>query len=84
MADRTESEDEAKQLRSTVLETATVVLKICQRAEQEIRRANEVLEERTRELAQALGTMRATLESTTDAIMATDKITVKHFNEKSI
>jgi hypothetical protein len=51
MADRAESEDEIKQLRSTLLETATSVLQVRQRAEQEIRRTNKVLEQRTRELA---------------------------------
>ena len=35
MADRVESEDETKQLRSTVLQTATPVLQIRQQAEQE-------------------------------------------------
>jgi PAS domain S-box-containing protein len=85
MADRVESENEAKQLRSTVLETATSVLQIRQRAEQEIRRTSEVLEQRTRELAQALVIMRATLESTTDAILVTDdKVKVTDFNEKFI
>jgi PAS domain S-box-containing protein len=85
MADRAESEDETKELRSTVLETATSVLQIRQRAEQEIRRTNEVLERRTRELTQALVIMRATLESTTDAILVIDeKGKVTDFNEKYI
>ncbi len=85
MADRVESEDEAKRLRSTALETATTILQIRQRAEQEIRRTNEALQERTRELGQALATMRSTLESTTDAILVTDeKIKVTHFNQKFI
>jgi hypothetical protein len=53
MADSPESEDETKQRRFTLLETATSVLQIRQRAEQEIRRTNEVLELPTRELAQA-------------------------------
>ena len=85
MADGMESEDETKQLLSTVLETATDILQIRQRAEQEIRRTNEVLELRTRELAQALVIMRATLESTTDAILVTDeKVNVTEYNEKYI
>src|ERR1700736_4417430 len=85
MGDRAESEDETKELRSTLLQTATSVLQIRQRAEQEIRRTNEVLEQRTRELAQALVIMRATLESTVDGILVTDdqgKIT--DFNERYI
>jgi predicted NBD/HSP70 family sugar kinase len=69
MADKAEPEDETAQLRSTLLETAASVLQVRQRAEQEIRRTNEVLEQRTRELAQALVVMRATLESTPDGIL---------------
>src|ERR1700730_2550671 len=85
MGDRAESEDETKELRSTLLQTATSVLQIRQRAEQEIRRTNEVLEQRTRELAQALVVMRATLESTADGIMVTDEQDkVTDFNEKYI
>ena len=85
MADSAESEDELNQLRSTVLQTATSVLQIRQRAEQEIRRTNEILGQRTRELAQALVVMRATLESTTDAIMVVDEQDkVTDFNEKYI
>jgi PAS domain S-box-containing protein len=87
MADRPESEswDEAKQLRATLLETATSILQIRQRAEQEIRRTNEILEQRTRELAQALVITRATLDATTDAILVTDeKDNVTDFNNKYI
>jgi PAS domain S-box-containing protein len=80
-----ESENETKQLPSTVLETATDILQIRQRAEQEIRRTQEVLELRTRKLAQALVIMRATLESTTDAILVTDEnVNVTEYNEKYI
>src|SRR5271166_4375587 len=82
MADRVESEDEANQLRATVLETATGVLQIQQCAEQEIHRTDQVV---MRELAQALVIMRAILESTTDAIQVTDeKAKVTDFNEKYI
>jgi PAS domain S-box-containing protein len=86
MADRVESQDETKQLRSTAVETATGVLQIRQRDEQENQRTNDVpLERRTRELAKAVVIMRATLESTTDAILVTDeKGGVAHFNEKYI
>jgi PAS domain S-box-containing protein len=82
MAASPESDDEEKELRTTVLETASIVLQIRERAEQEIRRANEILEQRTRELGQALATIRATLESTTDAILVTDDFKVTAFNEK--
>jgi PAS domain S-box-containing protein len=73
------------QLGRVALETATSVLQIRQRAEQEIRRANDILQRRTKELAQALVIMRATLESTTDAMLVTDEsLMVTDFNEKYI
>jgi len=84
MADNPEHDHEEKELRTTALETASIVLQIRQRAEQEILRANEVLEQRTKALGQALATMRATLESTTDAILVTDDFKVTDFNEKYI
>jgi PAS domain S-box-containing protein len=84
MAASPESEEEEKELRTTVRETANIALQIRQSAEQEIRRANEVLEQRTRALGQALITMRATLESTTDAILVTDELKVTHFNQKYV
>ena len=85
MANRVEFGDETEELRSAVLQTASTVLQIRQRAEQEIRRANEALEQRTRELAHALMIMRATLESTTDAILVTDEEgKVTDFNDKYI
>src|SRR5258707_2646767 len=84
-SDRMESEDETEELRSAALETAISISQIRERAEQEIRRTNEVLELRTKKLAQALVIMRATLESTTDAILVTDeKAKVTEFNEKYI
>jgi PAS domain S-box-containing protein len=85
MADNLKSEEEAKQLRTTALEAATTVFEIRQQAEQEIRRTNEVLKQRTKELAQALVVMRAALESTADAIVVTDQeARVTEFNEKFI
>lgn len=63
MAEKAESDDETRELRATVSETVTSALRIRQTAQQEIRRSNEVLELRTRELTQALATLRATLES---------------------
>jgi PAS domain S-box-containing protein len=85
MADSVEPEDETKELRSTLLETATSILQVRQRAEQEIRRTNEVLQRRTNELGRALIVLRATLESTTDAIFVTDeKLMVTEFNERHV
>jgi PAS domain S-box-containing protein len=80
-----EPEDETEQLRSTVLQTATSILQIRQRAEEEILRTNQVLEQRTRELAQAIVILRATLDSTTDAILVADeKGKITDFNERYI
>jgi PAS domain S-box-containing protein len=71
-----ESEQKTNHLERALLEKATS-------AEQEIRRTNEALEERTRELAETVAVMRATLESTMDAILVTDeKGKVTDFNEK--
>ena len=78
-----QSEGETEQIRSSVLQTASSILQIRQRADQELRRANEALDQRTKELAQALVIMRATLESTTDAILVTDaEGKVTDFNDK--
>jgi PAS domain S-box-containing protein len=56
-----------------------------QRTEREISRMNEILEQRIKELSQALAVMRATLESTTDAILMTDgKVKVTDFNQKYV
>jgi PAS domain S-box-containing protein len=85
MEDKTEPENETEHLQSTLLETAATVLQIRQRAEQEIRRTNEVLEQRTRELSQALVIMRATVESTLDAILVIDeKGKITDFNQRYI
>ncbi|MBV8141370.1 MAG: PAS domain S-box protein, partial [Verrucomicrobia bacterium] len=71
-----ESEQKTKHLDRALLETGTS-------AEQEIRRTNEALDERTRELAEMVAVMRATLESTMDAILVTDEEgKVTDFNEK--
>jgi PAS domain S-box-containing protein len=82
MENRAQSEGETEEIRSSVLRTVSSVFQIRQR-EREIRRTNEVLKQRTRELAQALAIMRATLESTTDAILVTDEENnVTDFNDK--
>jgi PAS domain-containing protein len=80
--DKGTSEGEREEIRSSVLPTATGVLQVQLRAEQEIRHANDVLGERTRQLAHVLAIMRATLESTSDAILVTDeKNEVVDFND---
>ena len=77
MENKVQAEGETEEIRSSV------ILQIRQRADQELRRANEALDQRTKELAQALVIMRATLESTTDAILVTDaEGKVTDFNDK--
>jgi PAS domain S-box-containing protein len=68
-----EAKDESNELRATVLQTAKSLVQVRQRAEEDMRRANEVLERRTKELAKTLAIMRATLESTEEAILVTDE-----------
>jgi signal transduction histidine kinase/ActR/RegA family two-component response regulator len=62
--------DEEKLLRSVALQNAQSILVARQRAEEELVRAKQALELKTEELAQSLSMMRATLESTTDGILA--------------
>jgi PAS domain S-box-containing protein len=51
---------------------AQAILLARHRAEDDLLRANEALETRTRELAQTLSVMKATLESTADGILVSD------------
>jgi signal transduction histidine kinase len=66
-------DDEERLLHSVALQNANSILLARQRAEQELVRAKEALEARTEELARSLSMMHATLESTTDGILATDE-----------
>ncbi|MDQ6638242.1 MAG: ATP-binding protein, partial [Pseudomonadota bacterium] len=76
-----DSEDEL--LRSVALRNASAILLARRRVEEDLLRANEALEERTRELAHTLSVMRATLESTADGILVTDSSgRVTTFNQK--
>ena len=80
-----ESEDKTEQLRNNIVEEAPTMPQMRQPAERETSRTNEILEQRTKELAEALVVMRATLESTTDAILMTDgKVKVTDFNQKYV
>ncbi|MGZ8261069.1 MAG: GAF domain-containing protein, partial [Caldimonas sp.] len=75
--------DEDGQLRSVALRNAGAILLARRRAEEELLRANEALEARTRELAHTLSVMKATLESTADGILVTDVAgRVTAFNQK--
>ena len=74
--------DEAAPLRSVPLQNAHAILLERQRAEEELVRAKDALEGKTRELAHSLAMMRATLEATTDGILVTDEHgTITDFNE---
>jgi len=76
-------EREEHLLRSVALRNARSILQARQRAEEDLVRTKEALERKTGELARSLAMLRATLESTTDAILVTDvdgRIT--DFNEK--
>jgi PAS domain S-box-containing protein len=65
-------EDEEGLLRSAALQNANIIRQARQRAEQELVRAKEELEMKTRELAYSLALTRATLEATTDGLLVTD------------
>ena len=78
-------DDEQELLRSVALQNAQSILLARQRAEAELVRTKNALEHRTEELARSLSMMKATLESTTDAILVTDsKGAVTDFNEKFV
>jgi PAS domain S-box-containing protein len=65
-------DEEDRLLRSVTLQNANSILLARQRAEQQLIEAKESLERRSTELAHSLAMMRATLESTTDAVLVTD------------
>ncbi len=75
-------DDEERLLRSVAIQNANSILLARQRAEQDLLRAKEALEQKTRELAHSLSMVRATLESTWDGILVTsDDGSVTGFNE---
>jgi PAS domain S-box-containing protein len=77
------TDDTDDRLRSAALQTADSILPLRQRAERELIQAKDALERKTEELAYSLSMMRAALESTTDAIVATDEAgNVTGFNKK--
>ncbi len=80
-----QSDDEDQLLRSVALQNANSILLARRRAEEELIRAKEALEGKTRELADSLAMMRATLESTWDGILVTDaRGLVTDFNERYV
>lgn len=64
--------DEDKLIGSVALQNAQSVLRARQRAEQDLLAAKEALEKKTAELEESLSLMRATLEATSNGILATD------------
>src|SRR5580658_4214877 len=76
-------DDEDTLLRSVALQNASSILAARQRAERELIDAKNALERKTHELGHSLSMMRATLESTSDGILVTDRTgKVTDFNEK--
>jgi PAS domain S-box-containing protein len=81
----THDDEEESLLHSVALQNANSILLARRRAEEELVRAKEALEARTEELARSLSMMHATLESTTDGIVATDESgRITCFNEKLV
>lgn len=75
--------DEEDRLRSVAMQNAQSILLARQRAEENLIQAKKALELKTEELAHSLAMMRATLESTTDGILAVDAdYKVTSFNQK--
>jgi PAS domain S-box-containing protein len=75
-------ENEEKLLRSVALQTSNTILRARQRAEHELEQAKKSLEEKARRLDHSLSILRATIESTADAILVTDEDgLVLRFNE---
>ncbi|MEP7272238.1 MAG: PAS domain S-box protein, partial [Acidobacteriota bacterium] len=67
-----DNDEEERLLRSVTLQNAKSIFLARRRAEEELAHTREALERKTQELAQSLAMMQATLESTTDGILATD------------
>lgn len=67
-----DSDKNEEMLLSVALENARSILNARHQADEELAVAKEALEQKTRELDRSLAVLRATLESSTDAILATD------------
>ena len=77
--------DKGDELHSAASQATKGILHSSEQAEQELLRAKEALERRTEELAHSISVLRATLDSTTDAIVVTDEAGgVTDFNEKYV
>ncbi len=69
----TDEDPEGVRLRAVALQNASAILRARKRAESEVRQAKSDLELKTQELAESLSLMRATLESTAEGILVTDR-----------
>ena len=79
------ADDEADRLRAVAMQNAQSILLARQRAEEALLGAKQALEVRSAQLARSLAMMRATLESTTDAILVTDDAgNVTDWNERLV
>ena len=77
--------DKGDELHSAASQATKSILHSSEQAEQELLRAKEALERKTEELAHSISVLRATLDSTTDAIVVTDEAGgVTDFNEKYV
>jgi signal transduction histidine kinase/ActR/RegA family two-component response regulator len=80
-----QQDDEENLLRSVALQNAQTILLARQREESDLLAAKEALELKTRELAHSLALMRATLESTSNGILATDEQRgIRTYNEQFV
>lgn len=78
-------DDEDALLRAVALRNASTILKVRRRAEDELLEAKSQLERKTDELAFSLAMMKATLDATSDGILATDgEYRVTAYNEKFV
>src|ERR1700689_2133564 len=66
-------DDEEELLRSVALENARTILEKRQRAERDLIATKEALQQKSSELARSVAMMQATLESTFDGIVVTDR-----------
>jgi PAS domain S-box-containing protein len=77
--------DKGNELHSATPQATKSILHSREQAEEELLRAKEALERKTEELAHSISVLRATLDSTTDAIVVTDEAGgVTDFNEKYV
>ena len=65
-------QEENEQLRSVALKNAQSIVQVRKQAQTELLQAKQTLEQRSNDLAHALSLLRATLESTADAVLVTN------------